>query len=109
MRPDNEADAAQSLKRKVRKVENLQRLGAEVMVVRADVADLDGMRTAVESAVARFGPIRGVIHAAGIPSGGVIQRRSRDAALSVLQPKVTGTLVLDEIFQERDLDFFVLC
>lgn len=109
MRPDNEDDAAQSLKRKVRKVENLQRLGAEVMVVRADVADLDGMRTAVESAVARFGPIRGVIHAAGVPSGGVIQRRSRDAALSVLQPKVTGTLVLDEIFQERDLDFFVLC
>ncbi len=99
----------QELKQRFSKLENLQRLGAEVMVVCADVTDLEAMRLAVDGAVSRFGPIRGVIHAAGVPGGGVIQRRSREAAEAVLAPKVMGTLVLDQIFQQRDLDFFVLC
>ncbi|HRI49612.1 MAG TPA: SDR family NAD(P)-dependent oxidoreductase, partial [Pseudomonadota bacterium] len=89
--------------------EALERLGAEVRVARADVTDLVAMQTAVDAAVARFGPIRGVIHSAGVPGGGVIQRRSHEAAAAVLAPKVTGTLVLDTIFRHRDLDFFVLC
>ncbi len=104
-----EDDKDNQIKKRIKQVENLQRLGAEVMVVRADVTDQESMRLAVDNAVARFGPIRGVIHAAGVPSGGVIQRRSREATLSVLAPKVTGTLVLDEIFRQRDLDFFILC
>jgi acyl transferase domain-containing protein len=99
----------QAHQQQLRQLDNLQRLGAEVMVVRADVTDLEAMQLAVSSAVARFGPIRGVIHAAGIPSGGVIQRRTYDAAHAVLAPKVTGTLVLERLFQQRDLDFFVLC
>ena len=97
------------LARRGRQVEALERLGAEVMVVRADVSDKAAVEAALEAAVARFGPIRGVIHAAGVPSGGVIQRRPRDASEAVLLPKVTGTLVLDEYFKHRDLDFFILC
>jgi acyl transferase domain-containing protein len=95
--------------RRMRLVESLERLGAQVMVVRADVSDLSAMQAAVDAAVARFGPIRGIIHAAGVAGGGVIQRRSKQAAEDVLLPKVTGTLVLDTIFKKRDLDFFILC
>lgn len=97
------------IKQRFHKLENLQRLGAEVMVVCADVTDLEAMRLAVDGAVSRFGPIRGVIHSAGVPGGGVIQRRTRESAEAVLAPKVMGTLVLDQIFQQRDLDFFILC
>lgn len=103
------ASYPERIQRRLQKVESLERLGAEVMVVRADITDLAAMQSAVDAAVARFGPIRGVIHSAGVPGGGVIQRRSRDAVAAVLAPKVTGTLVLDTIFRQRDLDFFVLC
>ena len=99
----------EALHRRMIQIESLKRLGAKVMVARADVSDLQAMQEAVDAAVARFGPIRGVIHAAGVPSGGVIQRRSRAENEAVLAPKVKGTMVLDTIFRTRDLDFFVLC
>lgn len=102
-------ERAVQLGRRIQKVEALERLGSQVMVVRADISDHAAVKAAVEAAVARFGPIRGIIHAAGVPGGGVIQRRSREASESVLSPKVKGTLVLDALFQQRDLDFFLLC
>jgi NAD(P)-dependent dehydrogenase (short-subunit alcohol dehydrogenase family) len=101
-------EKSEQLNRRIRQVESLERLGAEVMVAEADVTDLKAMQAAVDGAIARFGPIRGVIHSAGVPGGGVIERRTREAAEAVLAPKVTGTLVLDSIFKKRDLDFFLI-
>ena len=62
--------------------EELERLGAEVLVLGADVADEAEMRAAVERAIARFGEINGVIHAAGVPSGGVIPVSSNVSGLT---------------------------
>ncbi len=87
----------------------LERAGAEVLYCQADVTDEAQMRKAVALANERFGAIDGVIHAAGVAGGGLIQRRTREMMENVLSPKTKGTLVLDRIFKDKPLDFMVLC
>jgi acyl transferase domain-containing protein len=93
----------------VRLLESFEELKSEVMVIAADVTDRRQMEAAIEQATARFGQIHGVIHAAGVPGGGVIQLKTAEKAGAVLAPKLTGTLVLDELFEHTNLDFLVLC
>ncbi|SES27149.1 Acyl transferase domain-containing protein [Lentzea xinjiangensis] len=84
--------------------------GAELLVRRADVADETRMREVVAEAESRFGPITGVVHAAGAPdTAGLIQRRNRHATDEAMASKVLGPVVLDTILADRQLDFFVLC
>jgi amino acid adenylation domain-containing protein len=97
------------ISRQIRKVQALEELGAEILVKNADVANLEQMQAVINQVVEKFGEIHGVIHAAGIAGGGVIQLKTPELAASVLSPKVTGARVLDTIFQNQQLDFFVLC
>jgi acyl transferase domain-containing protein len=102
-------DAEDDASRKIRKLQALAELGAEVMIARADVADEEQMREVVAQARERFGAIHGVIHAAGIAGGGIIQVKEPEAAERVLAPKVKGALVLDAVLGQERLDFFLLC
>lgn len=97
-----------SVSLKIRKVQELEELGAEVLAIAADVSNQQQMQEAIATAKNRFGEINGVIHAAGVPGGGVIQGKTRDGVEKILAPKVKGTLVLDSIFKDTQLDFFVL-
>ncbi|QKV97135.1 KR domain-containing protein [Streptomyces sp. NA02950] len=84
--------------------------GAELLLRRADVADEARMREVVAETESRFGPITGVVHAAGAPdTAGLIQRRDRHATDEAMASKVLGPVVLDTILGDRRLDFFVLC
>ena len=94
---------------KIHKVYELEKLGAEVLVVSADVTNLAQMEDAIAKATAQFGTkIDGVIHAAGVPASGLIQHKTKEQAENVIFPKVKGTLILDTIFKHTKLDFFVL-
>ena len=92
-----------------RAAQELEALGAEVLLVRADVADEAAVRAAVAQVRGRFGRIDGVIHAAGVPGGGLIQLKTREQAEQVMAAKVRGTLILAEALGDAPLDFFVLC
>jgi amino acid adenylation domain-containing protein/non-ribosomal peptide synthase protein (TIGR01720 family) len=94
---------------KIQKIKVLEALGAEVLVASANVADLSQMQAVITVAKEKFGTIHGVIHAAGVPSGGVIQRKTPEVAASILNSKVKGTLVLHTLLGQTKLDFFVLC
>jgi amino acid adenylation domain-containing protein/thioester reductase-like protein len=87
----------------------LEQEGAEVLVHSADVADLSQMETVIASARRHFGDINGVIHSAGIADGALTASRSQKSSELVLSPKVTGTLVLEQLLANRPLDFFILC
>jgi len=87
----------------------LEQEGAEILVHSADVADLSQMETVIASAQRHFGDINGVIHSAGIADGALTASRSQKSSELVLSPKVTGTLVLEQLLASRPLDFFVLC
>jgi NAD(P)-dependent dehydrogenase (short-subunit alcohol dehydrogenase family) len=94
--------------RRIQSVQELESIGAEVLVGHADISDLEAMQRVVADARERFGTVHGVFHAAGLPGGTLIQLHSRQDALAVMAPKVGGTLVLDTLFRGSDLDFMVL-
>ena len=68
-------DAGDVLSQRIRGVKAVEAAGGEVLVVAGDVTDADAMTNVVKATKARFGPIRGVVHAAGIPAHAF---RSRD-------------------------------
>lgn len=100
--------ASEPLSRKIRTILDIEQSGAEVEIVRADSANLEEMRAAIAQGEKRFGAIRGVIHAAGVLDDGPIQLKSRERAEAVLEAKLKGTLVLDELLKPAKLDFFLL-
>jgi acyl transferase domain-containing protein/acyl carrier protein len=102
-------DEQDDVSQKIRKVQSIEDRGAKVLVLRADVADVNQMKAAIAQADDQFGQIHGVIHAAGIAGDGIILLKKPDAAAGVMAPKVEGTLLLGQLLHEVRLDFFVLC
>lgn len=90
------------------KVRKLEGQGASVMVFDGDVTDVGRMKDIVEEATKAFGEISGVIHGAGAVNDGLIQMKNQGDIENVFAPKIYGTLVLDELFAGKALDFFVL-
>ncbi len=91
------------------RVKEIGEQGGEVVVERGDVVSEEEMRGIVKRVKERYGRIDGVIHAAGVAPEGLIQFKTPEMAEKVLAPKVKGTLVLDTIFKDEKLDFFILC
>jgi len=92
----------------IRKVLKLEELGANVKVYDGDVTDAGRIKEIVECVEKSWGAINGVIHGAGTVADGLIQMKNQGDIENVFAPKVYGTLVLDQIFEGKDLDFFVL-
>lgn len=86
----------------------VERMGAEIEVLVADVSDREQMKAAVDEVLAKYGTINGVIHAAGVVQAGMIQTKTRKSADAVLAPKVYGTMILFELLKRIKLDFMVL-
>jgi acyl transferase domain-containing protein len=86
----------------------LERLGAEVVVVTADAADQASMQCVITDTRNRFGTLNGIIHAAGIADGGMVLLKTAESAARVLEPKVAGTMGLAAVIDEGTLDFVVL-
>ncbi|RAM48427.1 MAG: polyketide synthase [Hapalosiphonaceae cyanobacterium JJU2] len=101
-------DQTDSTSCKIRKIQEIEDLGAEVLAIAADVSNIEQMQSAIAQAQQKFGQINGVIHAAGVPGGGAIQRKTQAEAESILAPKVKGTIVLDTILKNIELDFLIL-
>jgi NAD(P)-dependent dehydrogenase (short-subunit alcohol dehydrogenase family)/acyl carrier protein len=102
-------DDSDPVARAIRAVDAMGKAGAEVLVLAADVADERRMREVVQETLRRFGTIDGVVHAAGIAGGGLIQLKTPDAAARVLGPKIAGTLALSSALEGLTPDFVVLC
>jgi len=102
-------DDADPTSTRIRQLMRMEKAGAELMVVSADVSNLAHMRDGIHRIERRFGRLHGVIHTAGVAGGGLTQLKSSEMAASVLSPKVDGVLVLESLLQDVELDFFVLC
>jgi acyl transferase domain-containing protein len=90
-------------------IQEIEARGGEVMVAVADAGDREAMSAAITAAEQRWGPICGVIHAAGVPGRGVVAARlnSEDVA-ATLSPKVDGLRILVELLGRTPLDFVAL-
>ena len=104
------------LKPRIKKLIELQSLGAEILYLPCDIRQRDEIKRAVDSTRARFGALDGVIHAAGVIDDGPLLIKSRESAASVLDPKVKGTLDLVDVLttvgadtdRNKPLDFVAL-
>ena len=90
-------------------VAELETLGAEVLVIAADMADAGQVEAAIDKVQRHFGELHGVIHAAGVPGGGMIAQRERAAVERVFAPKLTGARHLLAALDGTAVDFVVLC
>ncbi|MBS0298535.1 MAG: SDR family NAD(P)-dependent oxidoreductase [Proteobacteria bacterium] len=98
-----------SLWQKIAAIQQLEAMGAKVLPLQADVADVGQLQAAAVTARAYFGRIDGVIHAAGEVSSGLMTTKTDATIARVLAPKVQGMQALQSIFRDETLDFMVLC
>jgi amino acid adenylation domain-containing protein len=103
------ASDADRVSRQIAVLQELEAAGSEVLTLVADVTEEPQMRAAFEAVESRWGSIDGVVHAAGVAGGGVIQLKAPEVAARVLSPKVTGTEVLGRCLEGRTPDFLALC
>src|SRR6185503_15355557 len=107
----SEHDENDPVRGKIERLQAIERAGAEILLLRADVADEEQMRRAIEKTCERFGEINGVIHAAGVASAMTlkpIQETTQVECEAHFRPKLLGLLVLEKVLKGRDLDFCVL-
>lgn len=87
----------------------IEELGGEVLALAADVTDPEQLADARQQVLDRYGEINGIVHAAGIAGGTMVEAHSAKRASTVLEPKIFGTLALAQAFQHDALDFLALC
>jgi phthiocerol/phenolphthiocerol synthesis type-I polyketide synthase E len=100
---------ADAVSKRIQRARELEQLGGEVCLLSADVADQAAMENAWTVIEQKFGPVNGVIHAAGLPGGARIAAQDPASAEEVLRPKVQGSQVLVKLLAGRKIDFLLFC
>ena len=100
--------AGDSMARRIAAIERLEGLGGRVMVVTADVCNIEDMTAARARIEAGFGPVNGVIHAAGVIADAPLLTKGSESIEDVFTPKIHGTQVLEQVFPDGQLDWLVL-
>jgi acyl transferase domain-containing protein len=70
---------------------------AEVLQLRADVSRPDQLRSALRHCREHYGALDGVLHVAGVPASGMLERQTVAGAHGVLEPKVLALGPLAEL------------
>jgi acyl transferase domain-containing protein len=89
----------------------LEQAGAEVLACPADVSDIQQMESVMQQAEARFGPVNGVIHAAGIVSDNafmLISNINKQQCIEQFKAKIEGVRVLEQVLANRNPDICLL-
>jgi len=89
------------------KLDALRKSGAEILYFPADISNPEDVKNLVKAGKSRFGAIHGILHAAGVLRDSLVRNKTLEDMSAVIAPKVYGTLHLDEITKDEELDFFV--
>jgi acyl transferase domain-containing protein len=89
--------------RTIRQVESWESSGARIAIEQGDVCQREDMQRVLDAVRRRFGPLDGVVHAAGIAGGGALLRKAPADAAAVLAAKVRGLRVLEALCPEARL------
>jgi acyl transferase domain-containing protein/acyl carrier protein len=107
----NSHEPDQVISQKIRKLQEIKTMGAEVLVCQADAADPEQMRRTIEYAEQQFGKLNGVIHAAGVLNTStlaLIPLMDQKKCEQQFRPKIEGLQVLEKVLEDRDLDMCLL-
>ncbi|KAE8443079.1 hypothetical protein EG329_002402 [Mollisiaceae sp. DMI_Dod_QoI] len=93
----------------IKKIKLLENHGVTIYSVAVDMST-PAAKAALSSELERLSlpPIRGVVHAAGITRDELVHQTTVNSFNAVLDPKITGAMVLHKMFPPSTLDFFVL-
>lgn len=94
--------------RRIRALQELEGLGGEVVALAGDIANAQDMARVKAEVEVRFGPVTGVVHAAGVINDGPLLAKREADMEAVFAPKITGLRVLDGLFPDGSLEVMVL-
>jgi amino acid adenylation domain-containing protein len=86
-------------------VREIESLGARIIPLAGDVADETRMREEVANLAMKAPPLRGIVHAAVDVSAARIDQLTTSQIRSMLRPKIEGTVVLERLTRDAELDF----
>jgi acyl transferase domain-containing protein/thioesterase domain-containing protein len=92
----------------LRRLLQIEGAGAELLVLRADVADIGQMRQALDAVKERFGRINGIFHAAGVLDDGPLATKTAEDTRRLMSPKVAGGAVLNALLPPGSVDLFAV-
>lgn len=82
--------------------------GQSIEYVQADIANYHEASSMIQAIKRKHGQINGVIHSAGLINDSFLLKKEEKDFLAVLEPKVQGSIWLDELTKHEPLDFFVM-
>lgn len=95
----------------IRKIQELESLGAEILILQADVSSFEQMQTVLKQTEQTFGKLNGVINAVALGAAQLfkpIQDLTPADCKLQFQGKVDGLFVLQELLDSKPLDFCLL-
>ncbi len=75
--------------------------------IRCDVSDRYEMTQVIDEIHRTEGQINGIIHSAGVGTASQVIKKTQEEIHEVLEPKIEGTRILDEVTQNVHLDFIM--
>jgi 3-oxoacyl-(acyl-carrier-protein) synthase/NAD(P)-dependent dehydrogenase (short-subunit alcohol dehydrogenase family)/acyl carrier protein len=100
--------ASEKVRGTIKDVRQLERSGSQVLVLSADVADPAQLRGVLREAGQRFGAVHGIVHCAGVPGSGLLDRKTEAEAAAVIEAKAGALAPLAEAISAGGLDLVVL-
>ncbi len=96
---------------KIERLKQMERYGAQILVLEADVSNEHQMEAAVEQVEDHFGQINGIFHLAGEineTSFHKINTLTAEVCERLFKPKVNGAFVLENIFKAKQVSFIMM-
>lgn len=103
----SQSGAETGTSRKIKILEEIERSGSQVMICPCDISNGQELEHCLMQLREAYGPVKGIIHAAGIAGSGYLFTKDWSDFTRVTAPKIEGTYLLYSLLQEQP-DFFVL-
>ncbi len=93
---------------RIHAIEQMEEFGAKVVFKSADVCDRDAMQKVIDELNAEFGPVRGVVHCAGVAGDGFLYNKTIEIFNDVVNPKIMGMATINDLLKDNKPDFVVM-
>lgn len=106
--PVNEESLSNNPQAWIKNWNTLKSISTDLLYVSIDVSDTDAFQKAISVSESKLGPVRGIIHAAGIIDTGefeLVEDISKAKALNIFAPKLSGLHSIYSFFKQRNIDF----
>lgn len=98
----------QKLREKITILQEIEKSRSFVSLYSVNVANKQELDSVLQTIRKLYGHINGVVHAAGVAGDGFLIKKEDYRILNIMEPKINGTILLDQLTKKDDLDFFIM-